>query len=141
MERTFQTRENTVGEGVGSAISGTGLLPKNKQLESFTIDDTTLTVKTRDGKFFIAPKEEVSVFINNHRGIRAVTIFHGKYKVQFAEHEGRLTDEEWDELFEILEELPVNEKASKSNTVWWWIGFGMVAAYLIFRYLILPDMI
>lgn len=141
MKKVFQTRENTVGEGVGSAISGTGLLPKSKQLESFTIDDTTLTVKTRDGKFFIAPKEEVSVFINVHRGIRAVTIFHDECQVQFAEHDGRLTDEEWDELFEILEEFPENEEAAKSNSIWWWIGFGMVAAYLFFRYLILPDML
>lgn len=81
--------------------------PKSWRLDEFVINDEILTFKTQDGKELTAPITELSIKVQTDKYDRKeVFVKHDKQKLHFKEIDGMLKDEEWEEIFNILDSIP-----------------------------------
>ena len=81
--------------------------PKSWLLDEFCINDEVLTIKTLAGKVISAPISELKIRVQTDKyERREVSITHEKAKLHFKEIDGMLDDEEWEEIFSILNNIP-----------------------------------
>ncbi len=87
------------------------LMPKKSRLESFVIDGEMITITVQDGTTISAPITSISAKCNKDKyDRRYCTVESGGMKLSFCEIPWRFSEEEWDELFAILEAIDTNNK-------------------------------
>lgn len=98
--KTFKTHEPT---GFQKLMQLYWLVPKRKRLDTLTFDGRTITVKTKTGESLTAPISELYVrFSEDDYDRRQAQIKHNMEKISIMEIPHTMTDEEWDEVFDIF---------------------------------------
>ena len=81
--------------------------PKSWLLDEFIIDGDTITIRTKAGKELKGKLRELRIRVQADKyERREVFIQKDKEKSHFKEIPWMLTDEEWDEIFEVLNSAP-----------------------------------
>ena len=86
--------------------------PKKNLLDEFVIKDGVLTITTRKGTTLSAPVNEVEVGYFETNVGKAFTFKHNGEKLTIMEMPEMLSDEDWEEIREIVESLPNYEGLS-----------------------------
>ncbi len=111
INRTYKTRELNWWQKL---LQVYWVNPKSWLLDEFTIDDTLITIKLKNGKVMSAQVDEISVKIKTDKSDRRECyITHNAEKLHFKEIAWMLTDEEWDEVFEIFS-VTVDSRLTKA---------------------------
>lgn len=104
MKKIYKTRELKWWEKLLQAYWAN---PKSWILEDFTIEDDVVTIRVKNGNMISAPIEELKIRTQTDKyDRRECYVQHGDKKLHFKEITWMLTDEEWDELFAILDTVP-----------------------------------
>ena len=81
--------------------------PKSWLLDEFSIDNEILSFKTKAGKTITAPITDLRIRVQvDNYDRHEVYVTHGKEKLHFKEIGYMLSDEEWEEIFDILSLVP-----------------------------------
>ena len=81
--------------------------PKSWILEDFIIEDDIIIIRVKSGNKVSAPIEELKIRTQTDKyGRRECYVQHKENKLHFKEISWMLTDEEWNELFAILNTVP-----------------------------------
>lgn len=104
VSKTYRTHEPTF---IQKLLQVYWVNPKSWRLDEFVINDDILTLKTQDGKEITASITELSIRVQTDKYDRKeVYVKHDKQKLHFKEIDGMLEDEEWEEIFTILDSVP-----------------------------------
>jgi hypothetical protein len=102
--------------------------PKKSLLDEFIIKDGVLTITTRKGTSLSAPVNEVEVGYFETNVGRAFTFKYNDKKLSFMEMPEMLSDEDWEEIREIVESFPNYEGLSSYGAIQkaFYIALGIV---------------
>lgn len=90
--------------------------PKSWLLDEFSIEDTVITVKVKNGKTLSAPVDQIRVKLQVDKSNRRECYLSTTTdKIHFKEITWMLTDEEWDEVFEIFS---ITEDTTLAKAAW-----------------------
>jgi hypothetical protein len=104
VSKTYRTHEPTF---IQKLLQVYWVNPKSWRLDEFVINDDILTFKTQAGKEITAPITELKIRVQTDKYDRKeVYVKHDKEKLHFKEIDGMLEDEEWEEIFTILDTVP-----------------------------------
>lgn len=104
MKKVYQTRELKWWEKVLQTYWAN---PKSWLLDAFVIEDDVVTIRVKNGNVISASIEELKIRTQTDAyNRRECYVQHGEKKLHFKEITYMLTDEEWDELFGILQTVP-----------------------------------
>ena len=104
MNKTYKTRELKWWEKLLQVYWAN---PKSWILEDFIIEDDIIIIRVKSGNKVSAPIEELKIRTQTDKyGRRECYVQYKENKLHFKEISWMLTDEEWDELFAILNTVP-----------------------------------
>ena len=111
LNRAFKTHEPNDWEKMLQVYD---VNPKRWLLDEFKVENGVLTVSNLKGIVLTAPIDELKIRIqSDNYERREVFVRHNKEKLTFKEMPGMLTEDEWRELFDILNTFPnVGETAA-----------------------------
>lgn len=113
INKTYKTRELNWWQ---KALQVYWVNPKSWLLDEFIIEDTTITVKVKSGKVLSAPVDQIEVKIQTDKNARReVYLKCNGEKLHFKEIAWMLTEDEWDEVFEIF---TVTAKSNLAKAAW-----------------------
>ena len=113
--RTFKTHDPTWFQKIMVVY---GFTPKGWRLDEFSTDGKNLTISTRAGNRLTAPIDELSYSYQvNQYDWHEVYIAHGEERIHFREVPYMLSEEEWEEIFSILDTIPNAHEKSISKVI------------------------
>lgn len=113
INKTYKTRELNWWQ---KSLQVYWVNPKSWLLDEFTINDTNITVKLKNGQILSAPVDEIRVKLQTDKnGRRECYLSTSSEKLHFKEIMWMLTDDEWDEVFEIFS---ITEQTTLAKVAW-----------------------
>lgn len=113
--KTFKTHEPSEYE---KALQMYWMYPKNWLLDEFKLDNGVLTVSTLKGNRLSAPVLELKIRIQTDNYDRKeVYLKYGDEKLHFKEMPGMLSEEEWEELFNVISSFPNMGRTASDKAV------------------------
>ena len=107
--------------------------PNKCLLDEFAIKDGILTITTRKGTSLSAPINEVEIGYAETNVGKAYTFKYNNKKLTIAEMPEMLSDEDWEEIREIVESLPNYEGLSSYGAIQkaFYIALGIVFVVIV----------
>lgn len=104
LSKTFKTHEPSEYE---KALQMYWMNPKSWLLDEFKLENGVLTVSTLKGNQLSASVTELKIRIQtDNYNRKEVYLRYGDEKLHFKEMPGMLSEEEWEELFKVIDSFP-----------------------------------
>lgn len=111
--KTFKTHEPS---GFQKLMQVYWLIPKRSRLDTLTFDGQIISIKTQFGNEITAPVSELHVrFFKDKYDRWQIVIKHANSKLTIMEIPYTMTDEEWDEVLDILKLAPGAKESTWSK--------------------------